>query len=109
MSKPNIRSQRAKEMKAVVEKYHSSGLTPAHFCKQENFSVSAFKYWLRRTRLQDDTPTKSAQEFFPLKVKAADSGARLSNCTIELPGGVLIYIYEPVNPDLILKLINGVR
>jgi len=103
------RSRRTKEMQAVIEKYHACDLTQRHFCKQEKLPLSTFTYWLRRCRRHDSPQANSSAALIPIKVKAAVSETQSSNCTIELPGGVLIHIYGAVNPGLIIQLINSVR
>ena len=69
MQTSNTRSQRAKEMQAVIEKYHACDLTQRHFCKQEKLPLSTFTYWLRRCRRHDSPQANSSAALILLKLK----------------------------------------
>ncbi len=96
--KPNQTDRRSK-MFRLIEVYHKSGQSQKHFSEENNLSLSTFLYWLRKYRKEKS----QAGGFIPLQLSGNRS---TSDCRIELPNRVIIYLSGSGNAELISGLIT---
>jgi len=95
--KPKQTDRRSK-MFRLIEAYHNSGQSQNHFSEENNLSLSTFLYWLRKYRKEKS----QAGGFIPLQLS---NNRYTSDCRIELPNKVIIYLSGSGNAELISGLI----
>lgn len=79
------RSRRsAEQWRAIIERYESSDLSQADFCRRERLSLTSFCRWRRRILAKDDRAG-----FVELLPASPPTTARAGDWTLEidLPGG----------------------
>ncbi len=74
----------AEEWRAIIERYESSDLSQADFCRRERISLSSFCRWRRRFLAEDDQA--GFVELLPASPRTASSAGDWT-LEIDLPGG----------------------
>ncbi len=96
---PEVRQQ----MFAMIEQWHTSGLTQKAFCEQRAIRYYVFHYWYKRYRLQQDGAENNTGSFVKLQVVKPSSGGPIE---INFPGGIRILFHEPVSSNYLKSLIS---
>jgi transposase-like protein len=84
LSAGRVRRSR-EEWERIVERYHSSGLTEAAFCRREKIAPNRLSVWVSKI---PRVPTTAASfvDVTPVETRAA----RFGDFELELPGGVTL-------------------
>jgi hypothetical protein len=107
MAGPTL-SPRAKQMHALIKKYHSSGVTQKQFYEEEELVRSTFLYWLYHYRRHVDRAGKPARPtFIPLSVKESPAPIVPANCSVSFPGGVTVRFDGQADAGLLIELIKS--
>jgi hypothetical protein len=93
----------------IIEKRQQESDTPlAHFCHQNNISVSRYYYW--RKSLSNKTTQdlhSSTPAFVPIQIPAAIKPVQ-SDCTIAFPNGVIVHCPQVVLDSALFQQIANI-
>lgn len=73
-----------------VEAFTASGLTQAEFCKNNDYKIKQFNYWLRKFRKLDMTPQGNDMKWIPVNVEASKTAKlniKIGSAVIEVESG----------------------
>jgi len=87
----------AKEMRAVLERRRSSGLSLLAFAKREGLSYSKLQYWARKFRRDDDSVGRAKPRVELTRVRVIpdvrpSNGAPLPALSVWLANGVALEV-----------------
>jgi hypothetical protein len=103
MARPNL-SPRAKQMHALIRKYHASGVTQKQFYEEEHLPRSTFLYWLNHYRKHKKA---KGPGFIPLALNEKPLPTVPANCTVTFPGGVTVRFDGRAEAALLIELIKS--
>jgi transposase-like protein len=91
-----VRRRSGEEIKDILLRYRSSGLTTATFCRQQHLNLGTFHTWKKRYR-ENGLSAEGVNGF--LKVRVSDP---LPGLFAEVAG---IRLYQPVSADYLKSLL----
>jgi hypothetical protein len=107
MAGPTL-SPRAKQMHALIKRYHSSGVTQKQFYEEEELTRSTFLYWLYHYRRHGAITGKPGKPtFIPLSVKESPGPIVPANCSVTFPGGITVRFDGQADVGLLIELIKS--
>lgn len=109
--------EKLEEMTIAIELWKESGLSQRAYCEQENYSMSKFKYWVKKLeRMKTSSssknpisPKKSSPVFLPIEMSKEEIPSfHALNMEIHYPNGVKIVCNENIDTLKLQTLIRAV-
>jgi hypothetical protein len=98
-SQPEVREQMFK----LIERWQQSSLTQNAFCVRRSIRYHVFHYWYKRYREQHADQQSSVTSFVKLHIAKPASA---SSVEIYYPGGIRLFINEPVSSSFLKALVS---
>jgi hypothetical protein len=101
-----MRSENRELWLSRVSAYRESGMSTRTWCQENNVSITALRYWLRKTE-NDQSTTKDQHEFVQILSSSLES-RNFVPATIRL-GMISIEISDSCHPDTIKNIIDALK
>lgn len=99
------RAERQKEWERRVNQYRVSGESVKQWCAHNNVKADRLWYWLRKYKINKDTPCIQSNQWLPVKV-CDDSTADRDNFLIIRVGEAQIEVKEGFDPILLSQVVR---
>jgi hypothetical protein len=109
--------EKLEEMTLAIELWQESGLSQRVYCEQEGYTISKFKYWVKKLERMKNTPSSKkpvspkikVPVFLPVEISKKEEASSLSSLTMEIhyPNGVKIVCSDDLDNLKLQTLIQA--